>query len=714
MATNLDQPLSGDVATAFPLRAPAFDGGEQAGRRTANTRAQHGSIWLVAGPVVLVLALLLLATAYAGAFDIAQWAPPALFVLVVLLTLVLRGGVLALPDRGLALALGGAWGLAGWAALSAAWSAAPAAALEGAGQLTFYAAILSLPLLAIGEQRALRVAAHGIVAGIGLIGVYALAAMFVDGPAIFLAGRLNGPVEYRNATALLFCMAYWPLIVLAATRERGRLLRALSFGMAELMLGLAFLTQSRGVLVGLVCGGLAALLLGSERVRRTWLALLSVLLLAAFASPLLSAYHAFDGDRGIVTAHDISLAATALLALTALATVAGFLLAVWDAGLRVWSPAMVRVRGGARAGLVVIALAALAGGFAATHGDPAHELSLKWREFTSLESHGTASTRYTSTEGQRYDLWRVALDEFRAHPLQGVGEGSYQFDYYRQRRSTRNLDDPHGLLFQLGSELGGVGLLLFALIPLGLLGSLVRWWGSASLAVRREACGLMAAGVTFIGQSLVDWMWRIPGLAALGMLCLGVAAALLARAHGGGGSHGGSRDRSKPILANSLAERAPAPAGSAGSPPTRAPVRRALWRPVGALVLLAGVLLTLGLYLSDFYIRRARDELGHSPQAQLADARAAAGVDPWSTDAHYLEASALESMGKRPAALAQLLDAQRLEPASQVPLGLLGDFQARGGDWGAARAYYRRALALNPLDTGLQQLARSGGRPAGS
>jgi Flp pilus assembly protein TadD len=132
------------------------------------------------------------------------------------------------------------------------------------------------------------------------------------------------------------------------------------------------------------------------------------------------------------------------------------------------------------------------------------------------------------------------------------------------------------------------------------------------------------------------------------------------------------------------------------------------------VTLLAAIVLTFSLYLSDFYIRRARDEIGHSPQAQLADARSAARLSPWSTDPRYLEASALESMGNRPAARVQLQQARRLEPESQVPLGLLGDFAARGGDYATARSYYRRALALDPLDVGLQQLARTGGRPEGT
>ncbi len=202
MATNLDQPLSPDVAKSLPRAA--VDGRLRA---PSQPREHHTSIWLVAGPTVLVLALLTLATAYSGAFKIAQWAPPAAFALIVLLTLALRGGAQRLPDRWLALSVAGAWGLAAWAALSATWAASPAGALEGAGELTMYAAIFSLPLLALGDLRALRVAAYGVVGGVVLIGLYTLGGMLLNGPAIFLAGRLSGP--WNTATPPR-CCSVWP------------------------------------------------------------------------------------------------------------------------------------------------------------------------------------------------------------------------------------------------------------------------------------------------------------------------------------------------------------------------------------------------------------------------------------------------------------------------------------------------------------------------
>ena len=98
------------------------------------------------------------------------------------------------------------------------------------------------------------------------------------------------------------------------------------------------------------------------------------------------------------------------------------------------------------------------------------------------------------------------------------------------------------------------------------------------------------------------------------------------------------------------------------------------------------------------------------PSVMAFVAQTAGRLDPWSVTPHYLQASAYETMGERAKAYGQLQDALALEPRNSASLGVLGDFEARGGNFAAARAFYRRALALNPLDVGLQQLARIGER----
>ena len=123
------------------------------------------------------------------------------------------------------------------------------------------------------------------------------------------------------------------------------------------------------------------------------------------------------------------------------------------------------------------------------------------------------------------------------------------------------------------------------------------------------------------------------------------------------------------------------------------------------------IVAVLALLLSDAYIQRARSEI-NNPRSELSSARTAHTLDPWSITPHYLKASAIETLGDRPGADTQLQHALSLEPANKATLAVLGDFEARGHHFAAARQYYRRALKLDPLDTGLQQLVRIGERRA--
>ena len=111
------------------------------------------------------------------------------------------------------------------------------------------------------------------------------------------------------------------------------------------------------------------------------------------------------------------------------------------------------------------------------------------------------------------------------------------------------------------------------------------------------------------------------------------------------------------------------------------------------------------IYLSDLDVRLARADQASSPQAQLESARSAERLNPLALPPRYLQASALESLGRRPAARRELLAALDREPKNFVTMALLGDLETRAGRPNRARAWYRRALALNPIDVGLRQLA---------
>jgi tetratricopeptide (TPR) repeat protein len=385
---------------------------------------------------------------------------------------------------------------------------------------------------------------------------------------------------------------------------------------------------------------------------------------------MLAPYDAFLDNDGVVTSGNIRSAATAVLVATLSAFVVGLLLFVFDNGLRSSSLDR-RMRLLAGIGLAVVLVGAGAVGLAKV-GDPIHYANTKIDEFTEAEPVATSgSTRLGSVGGQRSDLWRVALDEFKDHPLAGAGAGTYQFAYYKDRDTDRNLNDTHSLPMRLLADTGLIGTALFAawLIALGV--AVFRRARETADENRVWVAGLAAAGATIFAQCLTDWLWLLPGLLGLAVLALGLAA-------------GGEPGDEKPSKS----------------------LKRSIPRLAWAAALVAALVSVTFLFLGDLYVRKARVEAFKSPEAELSAAQTAATFNPVSVTPLYLQASVYETRGERDRARRALLDALDLEPDNFVTLGLLGDFEVRGGNESAARSYYRRALVLNPLDVGLRQLSQ--------
>ncbi len=622
--------------------------------------------------MALVGVLLVVSAWWDGAFDLRYWAPLTILALAMLVAQAATGGLL-IPRRGpLAVATVAIWAFAGYVLLSAAWSESAALAWEDAARTTFYAALWTL-VIAAGIGRWRDRFGIGLFAGVGVVAVVTLAGLFVDGADLFLAGRLDSPIGYRNGTAALFAFAVWPLIGVAARRGLASGIRAAAFAVAVLALGLAFLTQSRGVLIGFAAGAAVSLAIGPDRLRRSWAAIAAVGAIGVASGSMLTPFDAFDGGAGVASEADIRTAATALAVTSALCFLAGLFVFVFDNGLR--SPAFdLRLRQLGAGALVILSIGVGALGVARI-GNPVSYVNDKLEEFEDIEPEAvTGSTRLGTVSGQRSDLWGVAWDQFRENPLAGMGAGSYQFAYYRDRQTDRNLSDPHSLPLKLLSETGLIGFALFAV-----------WLGAVGMAIARRAravtprdrmwvAGLAAAGATVLAQCLTDWLWLLPGLLGLSVLALSLAAA-------------GDQDEEVGV-------------GVASG--------RSRWsvgRIAGAAALAAALVSVTFLFLSDLYVRKAREDAFRSSQAALDSARTAAWLNPVSITPLYLQASALETQGDRAAARQSLQDALDPEPTNFVTLGLLGDLEVRGGNAAAARRHYQRALALNPQDVGLRELS---------
>lgn len=639
---------------------------------------------LAAAPAALLALLLLAATFYEGAFDVRHWAPVALFALVLLIAL--RVGDATRPvGRPAVVALAAIWAFAGWSLLSATWAESQAMALEGGGVAVLYAALATVGLVAVPGPRQMRAIGYGLVAGVTLIAVVTLVRMHTEGTELFVAGRLDSPVGYRNATAALFALAFWPLIGLAVTRGRNPTLRAVAFSAAVLCIGLGFLTQSRGLIVGLAAGGVVALVLSTERVRRAFLALLALTGVLVLSGPLLIAYRTFEDGPGPVTASDIERATNALTFLVVDALIIGLLLALLDGGLRASVENLDRARRIAVAGLAVGTVGLVTGAILAA-GNPIDFAREKVDEFQAVERRSSDFSRIISTGGQRYDLWRVAFEEFAEAPIVGMGEGSYELAYYAQRDTDRNLSNPHSLPLRLLAELGVVGALLFVTFLVALGVALVKGVRGQPLHVRHAVAGLAAAGAVALGQSTVDWIWLVPGAMGVGILCLALAAGTVSPS----------------------AETAGVRVAGGGWRAARAGLRHGL--PVAGL--LAAALLVLAIFLSDFYVREARTAA--APESALSAAQKAEDLNPWALPPRYLQAAALEDRGETDAARAELEAALALEPGNFATIGLLGDLEERAGNEELALRHYRRAAALNPRDVGLEDLVDRMRRETGS
>jgi hypothetical protein len=289
-----------------------------------------------------------------------------------------------------------------------------------------------------------------------------------------------------------------------------------------------------------------------------------------------------------------------------------------------------------------------------------------------------AAVRFTEVSGYRYDLWRVAVLEFRAHPLGGVGAGNYDSDYYRLRRNPEYIVQPHSLELQMAAELG-IGGVVFLLLFCGavLSAGFVRRGTLASQdrLIKIAALGIFAA---WLADTSVDWLYDIPGLAGTAL----VAAALLL----------------VPARRDPRSDATPTP----GSP----------WR--RRVLLAAGVCAAAVLaasvgrqYAANRFAASGAGQVMRSPLAAISTLHTAEQLDPYSVTTLYSISSAYARLDDYPAARDALLDAAKIEPDNYVPPALLGDLALRRGDIRVARAEYAQALELNPRDPYLVQAAEA-------
>jgi hypothetical protein len=580
-----------------------------------------------------------------------DWLPYALGA-GLLVAAVLASGAALRPRLACLAGLGALAALAVWTALSASWSPVPALARDEALLVVFYGLVLAAPLLTLRSD-AERIGAIAIVvtASAALVIATSVRLLAVDFPAdLYWATRLGSPMRYPGADAALFLTSFWPAAALAASRRLNPAVRALALGGAVALLAGWLMTQSRAGAVSLAVSAIVVFAFSPARLR--------MLVPVAAAGLLASAsyYRLTDPflEQGAELEPAIRDAAAWALVLSLAGVLVGLVYALADRRLAV-PPRLVRVAGIAAVAALMLGAAGAFGAFAATVDSPVDYVGDRWDKFKRQPATETGSSHLLAVGSNRYDFWRVALEEFREHPLHGAGAWAFGHAYLRYGRTDETPRRAHSLEMDLLAETGLIGfaLAMAALVP-------VAW-----IVLRRARSDLVAAGVLgavayWIVHASGDWTWTFPAAGLPFFLLLGAGAA------------GGDEQRIAP--------------------------RAALATGLGLAA--ASVLLFAPPWLSSRYTARA---LGQSASAAKDELRWARRLDPLSIDPLIAEAQLASAPG---GALAPLRQAVEREPRSVAPRYLLGVAYLDAGRRKDGRRELREALRLAPRSSTVREALR--------
>jgi hypothetical protein len=458
---------------------------------------------LLAGPTALAFFT-------GGYFPEAQaWAGAAVWLLAaVALVLVPR----PLPvGRAFWLAAGGLAALGAWSLLSITWAPIRGNAYHSAQLVMFYAGALVAATLLLGAAGIRRVVEPALAAGALIVIGYGLAGRLLPGAlhyarSVSALGRLEQPLTYWNAMGELAALGFVLAAGVAGDRARPPWLRAAAAAAAApLGMGL-YVSFSRGALFA-GAAGLIALVVMARRREQLWAVVRAVCIggLAAVAAAPFKSVTALTGSASTQERQG-AIVLGLLLVLAVLGAGAQHFL--WrrerDGELRLprRSPLIA-------AGVIVAALA-----LAMIVG--AHETS-----GTTTPRLSGGATRLASLRSNRYDYWSVALRAFGTEPLRGVGAAGWQVYWLRWRTIPEGAHDAHSLELQTLAELGVVGLALLLLFIAGV--ALGAW---RALRTATPPAAAVAALVTYLIHSPLDWDWQMPALTLIAILLAGKVLAV--------------------------------------------------------------------------------------------------------------------------------------------------------------------------------------------
>ena len=687
-------------------------------------------------PALAALALMVVWATDDAGYPLTHWAPGGLIVLALLAIALAAGRAPSALGAGRASSARLRWleiprtvriallCLAAYTALSflsILWAGVPGDAWEGANRTLLY--LLVFALFACWPQRGASAALLLCAWTLALIAVAAFTALHVDAAAASAArleallpgGRLVYPAGYVNAAAAQWLMACWPALLLARSRQLPWGLRGLLAGGAVLLAEVALLSQSRGALYSTPVMLALVFALLPQRVR-TFALLAPIAAGIGAAAPAVlrvgermeaaAAVSESGGARAAAARHAVSAAVHgATVAMFAAALVVALVVAAGAAIEHRRGPlpraAAARLHRGVAAVAIGALLVLIAGAWAAA-GNPIARARHAWDTFKSPSGYGANSTDESRLIGglgsSRYDFYRVALDEFAAHPLLGIGADNFAEPYLAHGRSDETPHYPHSVELRTLSQTGIVGTLLAVL---GLGAALLACWRAVRGSPDRLGRAVAAAAVAGFGYWVLhgsfDWFWEFAGLGAPAFALLGLACALAPRAAGASAAAGAP-------LAEAISAEAPrlatTPAGAGPGSPSLVPpslVPPSLVPPS----LVPPSLVPPSLVPPSLVPRRSAPP-GRRLRlwvaltgALVAVAAIASFTAPWLSELQT--ESAARVWVRDPAqAYARLDDAARLNPLSDEPYVVAGSIALRLGELERADREFALALGRTP------------------
>jgi tetratricopeptide (TPR) repeat protein len=635
-------------------------------------------------PSLAALALFIVWSTSQAGYPVTHWAPGALVVLallgIALWAIGLHVGDIPLPVK---IALGCLAGYTALSYLSILWAGVPGDAWEGANRTLLY--LLVFALFACWRQQASSAALLLVAWTLAIIGLAVFVALHLDGASstslqsLLPEARLVYPSGYANANAAQWMMAFWPALLLMRSGRLPWGLRGLLAAGAVLLGELALLSLSRGALyaapVMLVL--VFALLPGRTR---TFAVLVPVAAGIGVAAPavLRVSDHLQKGQIAPATLH------AAIATIFAASVAVGLLVALMAAleSRDAFSEVSVaRMRRGVGAVAIVTLAAVLVGGWVAA-GNPVARVQHAWDTFKSPQAYAanaSGNRLFGGLGSQRYDVYRVALDEFLAHPLVGIGADNFAEQYLVHGRSEVTPHYPHSVELRTLTETGLVGALL-AIVGLGAaLVAAVRGLRGSDVLVRAVA-GAALGGFAYWGvHGSADWFWEFAGLGAPAFAMLGLACALA------------PRELQKPGT------------------------RHIGWLGIalGSMVALVASVSLTAPWLSQLEVESAARVWTKSPQTAYARLNDAARLNPLSDEAYLVAGSIALRFGDLARADHEFALALGRTPGDAYAMLERGAIASAENERRAALALLERAARLNPRDPLSQQalrLAREGKR----